>query len=67
MALLHWRVAWPVNIPWMETAGNAAPGAAFRRWLEATGVPNIENVNKAIKPASPWFSFYGAKSADELG
>jgi hypothetical protein len=24
-------------------------------------------VNAAIKPASPWFSFYGVKSADELG
>jgi tagatose 1,6-diphosphate aldolase len=40
--------------------------AAFRRWLETKGVENIDNVNLALKPASPWFSFYGAKSADEL-
>lgn len=42
-------------------------GAAFRKWLETQGVENIKNVNDAIKPAHPWFSFYGAKSADELG
>lgn len=41
-------------------------GGAFRRWLETQGVENIKNVNEAIKPAHPWFSFYGAKSADEL-
>jgi tagatose 1,6-diphosphate aldolase len=39
---------------------------AFRQWLETKGVENIKNVNEAIKPATPWFSFYGAKSADEL-
>jgi tagatose 1,6-diphosphate aldolase len=41
-------------------------GAAFRQWLETKGVENIKNVNEAIKPAHPWFSFYGAKSADDL-
>jgi tagatose 1,6-diphosphate aldolase len=40
--------------------------AAFRKWLEQKGVENINNVNAAIKAASPWFSFYGVKSADEL-
>ncbi len=40
---------------------------AFRKWLETQGVENIKNVNEAIKPAHPWFAFYGAKSADELG
>jgi tagatose 1,6-diphosphate aldolase len=39
---------------------------AFRRWLEHKGVENISNVNAAIKPASPWYSFYGAASADAL-
>ena len=39
---------------------------AFRKWLETQGVENIKNVNEAIKPAHSWFSFYGAKSADEL-
>jgi tagatose 1,6-diphosphate aldolase len=41
--------------------------AAFRAWLESKGVENIRNVNEAIKPAKPWFSVYGAASADELG
>jgi tagatose 1,6-diphosphate aldolase len=41
-------------------------GGAFRKWLETQGVENIKNVNEAIKPAHPWFEFYGAKSADEL-
>jgi len=41
-------------------------GSAFRKWLETQGVENIKNVNEAIKPAHPWFEFYGAKSADEL-
>ena len=27
---------------------------AFRRWLETTGVENIQNVNKALEAASPW-------------
>jgi len=40
---------------------------AFRKWLESKGVENIENVNAALEPATPWFSFYGAKSAHALG
>ena len=35
-------------------------------WLETEGVKNIGNVNERLKPARPWFEFYGAKSADEL-
>lgn len=41
-------------------------GGAFRTWLESKGVENINNVNAALKGAAPWFSFYGAKSADAL-
>ena len=40
---------------------------AFRQWLDTKGVENIRNVNAALAPASPWFSFYGAASADALG
>ena len=36
------------------------------QWLETEGVKNIANVNDHLKPAHPWFEFYGAKSADEL-
>jgi len=39
---------------------------AFRKWLETEGVENIENVNKALKAASPWYLKYGAKSLAEL-
>jgi tagatose 1,6-diphosphate aldolase len=39
---------------------------AFRGWLQDQGVKNIENVNDHLKPARPWFEFYGAKNADEL-
>ena len=28
---------------------------------------NIANVNERLKAAHPWFEFYGAKTADELG
>lgn len=41
-------------------------GGAFRQWLESEGVTNISNVNDRLKPARPWFEFYGAKSADDL-
>jgi tagatose 1,6-diphosphate aldolase len=39
---------------------------AFRAWLQDQGVKNIENVNAHLKPAHPWYEFYGAKSADDL-
>jgi tagatose 1,6-diphosphate aldolase len=42
-------------------------GQAFRTWLEDQGVKNIENVNARLKAARPWYEFYGAKSANELG
>ena len=41
-------------------------GDAFKKWLEDQGVKNIANVNDHLKPAHPWYEFYGAKSADEL-
>ena len=39
---------------------------AFRKWLETTGVENINNVNNALKAASPWYEKFGAKSVNEL-
>jgi tagatose 1,6-diphosphate aldolase len=39
---------------------------AFRKWLETTGVENIENVNRGLKAASPWYLKFGAKSMAEL-
>jgi tagatose 1,6-diphosphate aldolase len=40
---------------------------AFRKWLETTGVENIENVNKGLKAASPWYLKFGVKTMAELG
>ena len=40
--------------------------AAFEQWLQTQGRANIEAVNKSLKAAHPWFSFYGAKSAAAL-
>jgi tagatose 1,6-diphosphate aldolase len=40
---------------------------AFRKWLETEGVENINNVNEALKSASPWYTKYGASSLAELG
>lgn len=56
------RATWKDGIPVYGKQG----GAAFRTWLESEGVRNISNVNDHLKPARPWFEFYGAKSADEL-
>ncbi len=56
------RATWKEGIPVFGKQG----GAAFRKWLEDEGVKNITNVNERLKPARPWFEFYGAKSADEL-
>ncbi len=39
---------------------------AFRQWLETQGVENIQNVNKALEAASPWYLKYGASSLEEL-
>ena len=56
------RATWKDGVPIYAKQG----AAAFRKWLETTGVENIKNVNTAIKPATPWFAFYGVASADAL-
>jgi tagatose 1,6-diphosphate aldolase len=57
------RATWKDGIPIYGKQG----ADAFRKWLETEGVKNIANVNDRLKPAHPWYEFYGAKSADELG
>jgi tagatose 1,6-diphosphate aldolase len=57
------RATWKDGIPIYGKQG----ADAFRQWLESEGVKNIANVNERLKPAHPWYEFYGAKSADELG
>src|SRR5687767_328435 len=56
------RATWKDGIPVFGKQG----ASAFKAWLDDEGVKNIENVNAHLKPARPWFEFYGAKSADDL-
>src|SRR5579872_7089751 len=56
------RATWKDGIPVYAKQGVKA----LEDWLADQGVKNIKNVNEHLKPAKPWFSFYGAKSPDEL-
>lgn len=56
------RATWKDGMPVYARQG----AAAFRKWLETEGVENIKNVNAALKSAVPWYSVYGATSADAL-
>ncbi len=56
------RATWKDGIPVYAKQG----AAAFRKWLETQGVENISNVNAALEPAAPWFTFYGVTTADAL-
>jgi tagatose 1,6-diphosphate aldolase len=57
------RATWKDGISVYATQGTKA----FRDWLETKGVENINNVNDALKAASPWYEKFGVKSMDELG
>ena len=56
------RATWKDGIPIYAKQG----AEGFRRWLESEGVKNINNVNQHLRPASPWYSFHGAATADAL-
>ncbi len=56
------RATWKDGIPVFAKQG----AKAFRDWLETTGVENINNVNNALKAATPWYEKFGAKSLAEL-
>ncbi len=57
------RATWKEGIPVFAKQGPKA----FQDWLETEGVANIQNVNKALEAASPWYLKFGANSMDELG
>ncbi len=57
------RATWKDGIPIYAKQGPVA----FRQWLESTGVENIQNVNKALEAASPWYLKFGVNSMEELG
>ena len=49
------RATWKDGIPIYAQQG----GKAFEEWLKDEGVKNINNVNDALKAATPWYSIYG--------
>ena len=56
------RATWKDGVPVYARQGVAA----FQKWLEGQGVANIQAVNECLRGARPWYSFYGACSAQEL-
>jgi len=57
------RATWKDGIPVYAKQG----ANAFEDWLNTEGVKNINNVNQALKAASPWPLKFGAQSMDALG
>lgn len=49
------RATWKDGIPIYAKQG----AKAFKEWLESEGVRNIENVNRALKAATPWHDRFG--------
>ena len=57
------RATWKEGIEVYARKG----ASAFEAWLEDEGVKNVQNVNEALKAATPWYTKFGAASMDELG
>ncbi len=57
------RATWKDGMPIYAKQGLKA----LEDWLSGQGVKNIQNVNQRLSAAKPWFSFYGAASAEALG
>jgi tagatose 1,6-diphosphate aldolase len=57
------RATWADGVSIYATKGPKA----FKDWLETVGVENINNVNEALKAATPWYTKFGATSLEELG
>ena len=57
------RATWADGVPIFARQGPKA----FKDWLETTGVENIQNVNKALEAATPWYTRFGVNSLEELG
>ena len=56
------RATWKDGVPVYAKQGLNA----FQEWLENQGVKNIENVNRGLRAAKPWYGFYGAAAAADL-
>ena len=57
------RATWADAVPIYAKQGEPA----FKKWLETQGVENIQNVNKALQHATPWYTKFGVSSMAELG
>jgi tagatose 1,6-diphosphate aldolase len=57
------RATWKDGMPIYAKQGIKA----LEEWLSVEGVKNIKNVNDRLGAAKPWFGFYGATSASQLG
>ncbi len=57
------RATWKEGMPIYAKQGIKA----LEDWLSVEGVKNIKNVNDRLGAAKPWFGFYGATSASQLG
>ena len=57
------RATWADGVKVYAKEGNDA----FLKWMESEGVENIQNVNKALEAASPWYLKFGVSSMEELG
>jgi tagatose 1,6-diphosphate aldolase len=53
------RATWKDGIAVFAEKGEKA----FREWLTTEGVKNINNVNKRLEKATPWYSIYGVEGA----
>ncbi|HYE24831.1 MAG TPA: tagatose 1,6-diphosphate aldolase [Clostridia bacterium] len=53
------RATWADGVPIYAEKGLKA----FEEWLKVEGVKNIQNVNDALKSASPWYSIYEVEAA----
>lgn len=56
------RATWQDAIPVYCDKGTAA----LEDWLADEGVVNIGQINQRLEAGTPWYSFYGADSADAL-
>jgi tagatose 1,6-diphosphate aldolase len=56
------RATWSAGLPAYAAGGRDA----FRAWLATEGVLNIQNVNRALTCATPWFAIHGASAPDAL-
>jgi len=53
------RATWADGVPIYAEKGLKP----FETWLNEEGVKNIENVNRSLKAASPWYSIYEVEEA----